>query len=202
MYEVDVEDYPKLVLHVIPLSISNPTKKSDLSENNVQLHQSLNQSLSDKIYSNGHHNFDGYTAYNKTEADFDAPSYLQIFRNGNIEYVWTNPFMVKRKEKRIPSLIFERSLLDKVRFYLNLQKYHLDVEPPIFIMLSLFGVAGYTMGENGIPIDRETLIIPEVMIEKFEVDVDKEMKDIFDVIWNAAGRPSSIHYNESGQWFG
>jgi hypothetical protein len=40
------------------------------------------------------------------------------------------------------------------------------------------------------------------MIEKFEVDVGKEMKDIFDVIWNAAGGPSSIHYNESGQWFG
>jgi predicted HTH transcriptional regulator len=56
--------------------------------------------------------------------------------------------------------------------------------------------------ENGIPIDREALIIPEVMIEKFEAHVDKEMKNIFDVIWNAAGWPSSIHYDESGHWSG
>jgi hypothetical protein len=184
-----------------PLIISNPTKKSDLSENNVLLHQSLSQSLSDKIYSSGHHNFDGYTAYNKAQSDFDTPSYIQIFRNGSIEYVWTYPFAIRKKEKRIESLLFEKSLIDKVRFYLNLQQYHLDVEPPVFIMLSLFGVAGYTMGENGIPIDRDTLIIPEVMIEKFEVDVAKEMKDIFDVIWNAAGLPSSIYY-KSGYWNG
>jgi hypothetical protein len=62
----------------------------------------------------------------------------------------------------------------------------------------------FQYGEDyrGVPIDREALIIPEIMIERFEIDVDKAMKDIFDVIWNAAGWPSSIHYDESGHWFG
>jgi hypothetical protein len=46
------------------------------------------------------------------------------------------------------------------------------------------------------------LIIPEIMIEKFEINVDKPMRDIFDVVWNAAGWPASMNYDESGHWNG
>jgi hypothetical protein len=207
---VQIENYPKVILHIVPLSISNHAKKSHLSENNLEVSQLLSVNTSATYR---HYNFDGYIAYSKMEGSLDAPSYVQLFRNGSIEVVWTYPFILYKKEKKIPSLFFEQVLLQKVRFYLNLQKYSLAVEPPIFIMLSLIGVYGYTMtvkrsrfefGEDylGNPIDRDVLIIPEIMIEKFEINVDKPMGDIFDVVWNAAGWPASMNYDESGHWNG
>jgi hypothetical protein len=36
-------------------------------------------------------------------------------------------------------------------------------------------------------IDRDALILPEVMVETFECDPAAVMKPLFDVIWNATG---------------
>jgi hypothetical protein len=77
-------------------------------------------------------------------------------------------------------------------------------------MLSLIGISGYTMHRNsrflhwdgGHPIDRDALIIPEIMIEDFDCNPGKVMKPAFDAIWNAAGWPRSINYDKEGNWIG
>lgn len=43
---IQIENYPKVILHIVPLSISNPAKKSDLSENNIQVSQLLSVNTS------------------------------------------------------------------------------------------------------------------------------------------------------------
>ncbi len=71
-------------------------------------------------------------------------------------------------------------------------------------MLTMIGVKGYTMAVDqhsfpygeipyGNPIDRDTLVLPEVMIDSFSPDIIKSMKSIFDAIWNAAGWPESMY---------
>lgn len=138
-----------------------------------------------------------------------APSYTQLFRNGAIEAVWIRPLLIYREEKKIPSLLFERVILNNVRLYLNFQESYLHVEPPLAVMLSLVGVAGYVMAVDAsrhpyrevipsTPIDRDTLLVPEIIVEKFDVDVNRAMKAIFDFVWNAAGLPSSIFYDNQG----
>jgi hypothetical protein len=60
-------------------------------------------------------------------------------------------------------------------------------------MLSLLGVSGYVIfPENtrwGLPgeIDRDVLQVPEIMFESFEYNHNEVMKQILDVVWNAAG---------------
>lgn len=77
------------------------------------------------------------------------------------------------------------------------------MEPPIFVMLSLLGVKGYKMAvsiyDSGHPIDRDLLILPEVVIDSYESDVAKAMKPAFDSVWNAAGWPGSKNY-EGDKW--
>ena len=71
-------------------------------------------------------------------------------------------------------------------------------------MLSLLGVFGYRMDTgpsrlSSFPIDRDALVLPEVMIETFECDPADVMKPLFDVIWNAAGLQRCMNYDETGK---
>jgi len=104
--------------------------------------------------------------------------------------------------------ILEKMLLDELPKFLKYQEI-LDVEPPLFVMVSLLGVSGYSVLytgpiftiNEGRPIDRDFLSIPEVVIEDFQCDLAEVMKPIFDTIWNAAGWPGSMNY-VNGKWVG
>jgi len=73
-------------------------------------------------------------------------------------------------------------------------------------MLSLLGVSGYVIfPENigsGLPgeIDRDVLQVPEIMVESFEYNHNEVMKQILDVVWNAAGYLKSNSFDEKGKW--
>ncbi|MEK7280999.1 MAG: ATP-binding protein, partial [Chloroflexota bacterium] len=80
------------------------------------------------------------------------------------------------------------------------------IDPPLVLMLTLLGVHGYKMAVNpsrtfreAYPIDRDSLIIPERVIEDFDADVGEVLKPCFDAIWNAAGWPKSINYDDNGK---
>jgi hypothetical protein len=79
----------------------------------------------------------------------------------------------------------------------------LGVEPPLFVMLTLLGVAGYRLDRSDFDdhtIDRNDLIIPEVRVEEFNADPHEVMRPIFDSIWNAAGCSRDMNYDEKGKW--
>jgi len=103
---------------------------------------------------------------------------------------------------------YERKLLEATKRYLELQKL-LAIEPPFFIMVSFLGVKGYKIvfqksehyiAEFTNEIDRMNLIIPEVIVENFDVNLSEVMKPIFDTIWNAAGYIASPNYDTSGKF--
>ena len=82
----------------------------------------------------------------------------------------------------------------------------LGIEPPIFVMLSLLGVKGFTMGVSDVrfkpgTIDRDSLLLSEVMFDSYDSDVGKVMKPAFDMVWNAAGWSGSRNY-EGDKWTG
>lgn len=49
-------------------------------------------------------------------------------------------------------------------------------------------------------IERNNLLMPEVMVENFDFEPSKVMKLIFDAVWNACGYPGSQNYDGSGNW--
>jgi hypothetical protein len=49
-----------------------------------------------------------------------------------------------------------------------------------------------------IPVRLERCQVPERL--RFEIDPTKVMQPIFDSIWNAAGWPRSMNYDEAGEW--
>jgi hypothetical protein len=112
---------------------------------------------------------------------------------------------LRNGDKLIPSGAFEKSTLKSLEDYRTVLA-RLGVDPPFFVMLSLIGVAGYQMAvsdrfsSGGSPIDRDTLVVPEILIERPEDDRAQAMRPSFDAVWNAAGWPRSRNYDEQGHW--
>ncbi|MDP3013117.1 MAG: hypothetical protein Q8M92_02660, partial [Candidatus Subteraquimicrobiales bacterium] len=110
----------------------------------------------------------------------------------------------------IPSGLYEPALIEAFKNYLRVLTT-LNVETPVFVFLSLVGVKGYTMATNTLVfrnerrrdhylIDRDCLLLPEIIIEDYASNIENLMKNCFDSLWNACGYSSSPHYNEEGKW--
>lgn len=139
----------------------------------------------------------------------EPDTYTQLFRNGCIESAEAITVGEKDgRDKGIPAIRFEEVLIHALqRFLLALE--HIAVHPPFFIMVSLLDVSGYQMitkDEEGIigllgeKIDRDNLLLPEVILDTFDVEPSKVLKPIFDSIWNSCGWKASQNYNNNGNW--
>jgi hypothetical protein len=187
----------KIVLHMIPLRAFDPGTRFDV--NSLVRDASRVEPMYTTSWSH-RFNFDGVLGYS-------SHSYLQVFRNGIIEAVEALLLDDRRGERIIPSIAYEKELLNALPRFLSIQK-EVGVDPPLFIMLSLVGVKSYTMavdrfrflGYDSHPVGRDTLQVPEVVIERFDIDPAEVMKPIFDAVWNATGFPRSMNYDDSGKW--
>ena len=76
----------------------------------------------------------------------------------------------------------------------------MDFAPPAFVMISLLGMNGRhlfvderppartppILGGHQ-PFDRADLILPEVLIDDFEMDMKVGLRDALDALWQAGG---------------
>ncbi len=196
-------DFPKIVLHIMPIISFNPAQAYDIDKINSQ---------SDKTHPigrnvcNSRYNLDGILTYSGIEND-KSDSYVQFFRNGIIEAVEGWILRPHGEKLVILSITFEKGLIMSLRDYLAVLKT-LQVEPPIFIFLTLLGVKGYSMGidtwkydiDEVHTIDRDVLLLPERMIESYDVSAEDVLKPCFDSIWNACGFARDLYYNDDGEW--
>ncbi|MGC9515016.1 AlbA family DNA-binding domain-containing protein, partial [Methanocrinis sp.] len=200
---------PKMVLMVVPFGAFEPASRFDVSSL-VQRYKSGKGTLPlplTGLFSGFRYNFDGLLTYD------DRGSYSQTFVSGIIEAV-DSVILGDQSDhpdgdKAIPSLRFEETLLDALPKYIQTQ-VHLGVEPPVFVMLSLLGVKGRRMqvdgpdfsGHGEVRIDRDALLVPEIMVESFERSSEEILRPAFDAVWRAAGWERSMNYDQDGRWIG
>jgi hypothetical protein len=200
---VPLHDNPKIVLHLIPIISLSPAQSYDVSK------IATNPTCMPPIRSGGvnnRYNLDGFITYSEGQ-DGKSRSYVQFFRSGIIEAVEGFLLRLRGERPTIPSIAYEQALIESLSDYLSLLK-SLNVELPIFIFLDLLGVKGYSMGidtwkfwiDEVHTIDRDILLLPEVVIESYDVCADKALRPCFDSIWNACGFPRDLYYNDDGEW--
>ena len=194
---VPMEEGAKVVLHIAPIgATSQPAAlAADVAD---KLRRAF---LLCPIYDTGFnpgYNFDGIFTYSPGETAGLAGSYLQVFRSGYIETV--NHRILRHKV--IPSETFEKGVIESLPNYFEALKV-LNIDPPVFVMLSLVGVSGFRMApsnsEYSKKIDRDTLVCPGILIESFGSNVEGQIKPALDTVWNAVGWPESPNYHGS-QW--
>lgn len=212
--KIDADETPvplrggaRLVLHVVPLSSFSvaprldPRWLAELHPKQLPLFPLANNGWTSQRF-----NFEGLVRYTGSYlSQQDVSAYIQIFRNGILEGVDASLLQPYDGRLFVPSVAFEEGILSSARNYL-LSLQRLQIDPPVALMLSLLRVSGYRISfERGAhrPVndvfDRDTLLIPEQIIEGFDVDLPSIMKPTFDMVWNAAGWARSLCYDEQGQ---
>lgn len=192
---------PKTVLHIVPFGAFLPGST---------LPTSIGTSLSEWSHPIGRRggsrrlNFDGMLTSYKNEDTGLAEGYIQVFRNGCIEALDARMIGKHNGELMIPSKSFEEEIIKAVGAYLS-GLAQVGVQPPLVIMLSLLNVQGCRMltteifnYPRGYPIDRNSLLVPEIVIETLNIEADKSLRQTFDAIWNACGYSASPNYNADG----
>jgi len=191
---------PIVALHLIPLSSLGLGAAPDVSREAAKA-QVLLQPIRAGSWG-GHFNFDGYLVRSTT-----ARSYVQVFRSGAIEAGDASLLDIKQPgyEKQIPSIAFEATIIECLQRYVDVQR-RLAIQLPVFMTITLLRIKGFTMSstysflEKNPPIDRETLPLPEVVVEDYAANVGKLLQPSFDALWQACGLEKSRNYDDAGNW--
>jgi hypothetical protein len=133
-------------------------------------------------------------------------SYTQLYRNGVIEAVHGDLLAYEHEGKHvIPSIAYEKHVVEYLPFCFRLLQ-EIGANVPIVVALTLTNTRGLHMGVDGLgfqvgyPIDADTLILPEAVVEEFSMPAGKILKPIFDLVWNACGYPCSKNFDHEGNW--
>ena len=189
---------PRIALHITPIISFYPGQSYD-----IHLIAYNNMEKLRPIHPPGiggyRYNLDGFLTHSGN-IQGKTYSYVQLFRNGVIEAVEASLLEPRGKKLQIPSILYEQVVIYSLNNYLSFLKT-LAVEPPILVFLALLGAKGYSMsGYRSNTIDRDVILLPETVIESYEVKGEDVLKPCFDSIWNACGFPRSLNYDKNGEW--
>lgn len=202
----------KIVLHIMPVNsfASDAIYNLDFI---VKADQSLLKTIGNSPYLKHNYNLDGVVGYPPYK-EIDVPGYngyVQIFRNGVIESVNSEILVPYNNWRKIPSSRgwnYEELILERYKEYFDILKT-LQIEPPFSVSLAFISVKDYFMEYDNRNIrsrqepplvDRDILILPEIIIEDYTTTAEKQLKPLFDMVWNACGLERSMSYDKDGNW--
>jgi len=193
------QDGPKVVLHLMPLSALELSSAVEVWQVGREPHRLPPMSARGW---DGRYNFDGYLTHNTRGNPPVCYSYTQLFRTGAVEAVDGLILPGGQAQTRFPAPDVERQLLSATRNYLATLKL-LDIQPPVVVMVTLVGVRGfYIIGPDSAyqaAIDRDTLLLPDLLVENLDDDPDVLMRPAFDALWQASGWRRCYSYDENGK---
>lgn len=200
----------RLVLHMIPIGSFLSNERLALSQDDAPVVQLW---PIEALGWTHRYNLDGLVTWqSEVQAGQGCDNYCQLFFNGVIESVFSDVLRtaegarVRGGTGFLAGIAYEKWLIRAVQSYLH-DFTEIGGAPPIVISLALLGCRGSRMyvgpqwpSVRWYTIDRETVLLPDVVIDSLDVDVPKVMKPIFDAVWNACGYPRSMNYDQAGNW--
>jgi hypothetical protein len=201
----------KVILHVLPVTLFDPESRLDLATHLPRL-RAL-EPLGSRGWSH-RINLDGIVTYTG-ESGVPVDAYVQVFRAGAIEAVLTFPREVREppfiqgqpsRPPFIPSLAYEEYLVAGLAAYMTALA-QVGVGFPLFVFLSVVQALGYHFAirddfgrSRPAELDRDTLILPEVVAESSSADAGQILRPLFDMVWNAFGMLRSPNYDANGRF--
>jgi len=183
-----------LLIHILPISAFSTIQQLDLRL--VSSNWNAIKPMGANGY-NSRHNFDGYFTYTPHHGLALPQNYLQIYRNGCLEY-FDNLDTEKVPLGHIEGQI-SRSLGDTQELLRGLQ-----MSNSFFFCLTLLSVANKAayIGQ-GSPTYKNisySIEIPEIGMETIEAYTMETLKPAFDILANAFGLEQSLGYNSNGSY--
>lgn len=174
-----------MVLHVVPIaalsSNSNIDVRNAAPPHVIETPAPIAASSWDTRF-----NFDGLLTFSPK-----LNNYVQLFRSGAIEAVDTT--LLEPYEPYpdfVPVGAFEQRITAATARFVSFQR-KLGFVPPIFVMLTLVGVTTGPQTLSHHSIDRDVLILPDVVVQNFDSSIDQVLQPIFDTVAQSAGLSES-----------
>lgn len=181
----------KFLMHIVPFSSFSDHLKIEIQSIRELHHQepSLFRPFGEGAYTGCQKiTFEGLLIH-PDNRNSSHRTYTHFYRSGIVETVATcgsNKVLDIEQKKIMTSIGNYKNIIKKLGF-----------SPPIIILLSLIEIQGYSVPPQGgvydnddtekYPFDRNVLSLPELVIENYETNIDKDVTYWFDSIWNACG---------------
>ncbi|GMV26422.1 MAG: hypothetical protein AMXMBFR58_24530 [Phycisphaerae bacterium] len=200
---IPLEGGPCIVLHIVPLAAPvqpGLLSAADLIALKEQFRPIGGGGNDSRINLDGAMTFErGVTGMYK--------SYCQVFRSGAVESTATGIASESSGALVIPSGVFESQLIQAHKMYLGVLKA-LEVQPPFVLFLSMLQMKGVKYAVKAMRMqfsrhskfDRESVLLPEALMEESAMSADTALRPILDAVWNAAGHERCFNYDENGRW--
>ncbi len=197
-----LSDTTRLIFHLIPEEALKAPKSISASELKRAAQSIRPLTEGDGGYYDGRFNADGFLLYSGREA---ARCYSQLFRTGIYEGVMSEVLYQDQNQSRILGANWcEEALLRGLSGYLPFSET-LGLVPPFWMFAVIAGCDGARILVNrafqrlsAYAIDRNIVCLPETKIDTSDTNLAKQLRPMFDVLWNAAGFERSLNYDESG----
>ena len=198
----------KLVLHILPVASFASDFTLDISTFRENIGGLYPMGAGGCNY---RFNLDGFVTHTGSPSDTGSRAYCQIFRAGQMESVDADLVNEQDGKRLIASVAYEQDIIQSVHQYLGVLK-KLEVPSPLLVLIGMLGVSGAYLAVNTFylstdpaPIDRDTLILPDILIEDYALLSDVEevarlLRPAFDAVWNACGYVRSYNFDEQGNW--
>ncbi len=150
--------------------------------------------------------FDGFANLISFGTGQPVEGYGQMLRNGAIETV--NAALLEQSPEQDTDFYWlELLTMDCAERMLRIMDL-LQISGPYYSLLALLNVKGLRMAVGGERhfnrdvriIDQPHLIVPEVLLQDSAVCIEKEMRNSFDMLWNACGWQRSWSYDADGNF--
>jgi hypothetical protein len=198
---------PKLVLHAIPL-LTNRQDVFDLK----QLVDGADHLVpfGPQGRRNWRFNLDGVVAYFAYAQDAPRKSYSQAFRHGALEGVAIVE-MTQCSDTAKALVPFQiEDYVHKGLVHYSRQLRRVNPEVPISVHAALTGGKGLLVNNDNVNIlpqneddyriDRDILLLPDVLLESMATDIPAVLRPLFDAFWQAGGHERSLGYDKAGKW--
>ncbi len=192
-----------VVVHSIPLDAFANNATIDLA---VLDPASRNIShFGTRFWSDRRYNLDGLLNYSQTMKTY-ANGCLQVFRNGVTEIVDAlilRP-LVASESSSFDIAELENHLMihgDQVRATFK----QLEIGCPTLVFISLLNVRGFVALPSNCfsprlcPIDRDHLLLPDLLVEDTSIPAQTFLRPAFDLIWQACGGTGCPYYDADGK---
>ena len=156
------------------------------------------------------YNADGLLLALDGDAKSEKQSYLQVFKDGRLEYGDSN-LMNSKFQDEIPGALLEEAIVRTFGSAMDLLQI-LGVSEPFFVSLTLVGVKGKKMALPSHPsylafpqlgkFDRDVIVFPDVRVEKVGEGspYPTTLLPIVNSMWQAAGLQQSPYISSDGNW--
>jgi hypothetical protein len=204
-----------IAIHVLPLSAFTTSFRIS-SETLSAINEMKYNSLFSPFYCSGWNqriNLDGVVVYsgdNQRMGDKDpiVRTYTQLYKDGKIEAVENSIIAYRRSEdkKILPMYTIEGKTMEYISKMLQLYSV-IEIQPPYFVFVSIVGIKGFTVSVpdnywllDTCPIVQSDLLLPEIIIDSLTDDLQRKIRPVFDMIWNAGGVSKSLNFDDEGKF--